>query len=69
MIDKKREIFIKLNNIEKILEVLTNIKKKEEYLHQLFDNYDKLNIAENKTFENWSGNLDEIIQKLEHVTL
>ncbi len=26
MVDKKRDIFIKLQNIEKILEILTNIK-------------------------------------------
>ena len=69
MVDKKRDIFIKLQNIEKILEVLTNIKKQEEYLTQLFEGYDSLNIEENKIFDNWSNNLEEVIQRLEHVTL
>lgn len=67
--DKKREIFIKLQKIENILEVLSEIKKKEEYLKTLFKSYDSLNTYENRIFENWSGNLDEILQRLEHVTL
>ena len=69
MVDKKRDIFIKIQNVENILEVLTNIKKQEEYLTQLFEGYDSLNIEENKIFDNWSNNLEEVIQRLEHVTL
>ena len=69
MIDKKREIFIKVNKINEIVSILEDIKKKEDYLKTLFLNYDKLNIEENKLFENWKNYLEDIIQKLDHVTL
>jgi len=69
MIDKKREIFIKVNKINEIVSILEDIKKKEDYLKTLFLNYDKLNIEENKLFENWNNYLEDIIQKLDHVTL
>jgi len=69
MIDKKREIFIKVNKINEIVSILEDIKEKEDYLKTLFLNYDKLNIEENKLFENWNNYLEDIIQKLDHVTL
>ncbi len=69
MVEKKRDIFIKIEKISDIVSVLENIRDKDKYLKRLFNEYDKLNLMENKIFENWSSNMDEIIQKLEHVTL
>ena len=67
--EKKREIFIKIDKVAQIVETLETIKELEVETEQLFAAYDKLNIKENKIFESWSTNLDEIIQKLDHVTL
>ena len=65
MIDRKREIFIKLNEISEIVEVLKEIKKREEKLKSLFHDYDNLNSYENKTFENWNYYLEDLIQKFD----
>lgn len=69
MIDKKREIFIRIEKINEITELLTDIKEIETVLHKLFYSYDKLNFEENKIFENWNNYFDEIVSKLDHVTL
>lgn len=69
MVDRKREIFIKLDNVKEIVETLSSIKEKEDELKKLFSVYDKLSFHEDKTFENWNNYLDDISQKLDHVTL
>ena len=69
MIDKKREIFIRINKINDIVSILGEIKEKEKYIQTLFSSYDKINIEENKLFENWNNYLEDIMQKLDHVTL
>jgi DNA repair exonuclease SbcCD ATPase subunit len=69
MIEKKREIYTKVEKIKEIVEIMSNIKDKEEEINELFALYDKLNLEENKLFENWSNYLDDIVQKLDHVTL
>lgn len=65
----KRDIYIKLENTEEIRESLKKIKELESDLIQLFDRYEKLNTIENKTCENWSNYLDEIAQRIDHISL
>ena len=67
MINKKREIFIKLNNIKEIVEILENIKEMEEKIKLDFNSYDNLNDKENKIFEVWDSYLEDINQKLNYV--
>lgn len=67
--DRKRDIFIKLQNLSEIVEIMMEIKDKEEKIKRHFKEVDKLNIQENKVFENWSHNLDDITHRLDHVTL
>ncbi len=69
MIDKKRDIFIKIDEISEIIEVLEEIKDREDKLRSLFKEYDSLNSEENKIFENWSYYLEDLIQNLDHITL
>ncbi len=69
MIGKKREIYIKIEKITEIVELLKNIKEQEEILRELFQKYDKINLEENKIFENWNNYMEDIVQKLDHVTL
>jgi hypothetical protein len=67
--EKTREIYTKIENRGEIIEILKQIKEKQEEIQKLFDTYDKLNIQENKIFENWNNNLDDVIDRLDHVTL
>jgi len=69
MIEKKREIFIKLEEIAQIVKLLEDIKVKEVKLKSDFNTYDSLNLQENKIFENWSSYFEEINQKLNHIAL
>lgn len=69
MIEKKREIFIKLDKISEIVDVLAEIKNIEGILKSLFNEYDKLNQKENKIFENWELYLEDTMQKLDQITL
>jgi len=69
MNNKKREIFIRVENISQIIRFMENIKKREEILSSNFRDYEILSKEENKIFENWPNYLDEINQKLNHITL
>lgn len=65
----KREIFIKLDNVNEIVEVLESIKEKEDSLRKLFMRYNELNSYEGRKFENWNNYLEGLSQKLEHISL
>ena len=67
--DRRREIFIKLEQVSETVELLSEIKSQEKVLKDLFYTYDKLNLDENKVFENWSYYLEDMVQKLDHVTM
>lgn len=69
MIDKKRDIFIKIEKVTEIVDILNEIKVYEEELKSLFNKYDKLDQSENKIFENWSLSLEDTINKLDQITL
>lgn len=69
MIDKKRDIFIKIEKVREIVDILNEIKVYEEELKSLFNKYDKLDQTENKIFENWSLSLEDTINKLDQITL
>lgn len=69
MVDKRREIFIKVEEVSNILDTLTTLKEKEEVLKELFKEYDSLTLAENKIVENWTYYFEDINQKLDHTTL
>ena len=65
----RRDIYIKLENSKEIREIMKEIRKEEAELKKLFERYDKLDKLENKTFENWGSHLEEISQKIEHISL
>lgn len=69
MTSRKREIFIKVDKVSQIIDLLQEVKSQEKILKNLFYNYDKLNLDENKIFENWSYYLEDMVQKLDHVTM
>lgn len=69
MIDRKREIYIKIIKVKEIVDLLTVIQEKEKKLNDLFNHTDKLSSMESKTLENWASYLEDTNQKLDHVTL
>lgn len=69
MIQKKRDIYIRVEKVREIVDLLEEIKNKEQNLRIMFEEYDKINSEENRTFENWNSYLEEVIQRLEHITL
>jgi hypothetical protein len=69
MIEKKREIFIKLQHIRSVVTLLEEIKELEEKTKVSFRKYENMNSQENKIFENWNNYLEDIEQKLDHITL
>lgn len=69
MVERKRDIFIKLDNVKEIVEILIEIKAEQDELRKLFSEYDRLTLEESKIFENWTNYYEEISQKLDHITL
>lgn len=67
--DRRREIFIKINELEAIVEVLKEIKKKEGQMRSLFEQYDTLNLEESRIYENWGNYLEDIFSRMDHVRL
>lgn len=69
MLERKREIYIRLENVKEIVETIEEIKKLESELRKKFLKVESLNIQENRLFENWNSYYEDIVQKLDHVTL
>ncbi len=51
MIDRKREIYARIDKINHIVEILSEIEDVRKEISGLFESYDKLNFDENKLFE------------------
>ena len=69
MIDRKREIYARIDKINHIVEILSEIEDVRKEISGLFESYDKLNFDENKLFENWENNLEDTLMRLEHIVL
>ena len=69
MIDKKRDIYIKFVKVQEIVDLLEEIREQQVYMESLFRKYDQHNTEEQRMFENWATYLEEIVQRLDHVTL
>jgi predicted transcriptional regulator len=69
MMDKKREIFTRIEKVKEISDLLKEIKTQQTELNELFTLYDRINLEENKLFENWNYSLEEVVQKLDYITL
>jgi hypothetical protein len=56
---RKRDIYIKVDGLNEVVDLLKS----------LFDEYNKLNSDESKLFENWNNYLEDIFQRMDHLTL
>jgi len=69
MLERKRDVYLRVEKVSEIVETLKEIMELEEELKELFYEYDTYNLEESKIFENWSSYLDDILLRLDHVTL
>ena len=69
MADRKREIYARIDKINEIVCILSEIEKIRNEIKSNFDDFDKLNLEENKIFENWEKYLEDTLMRLEHIVL
>ncbi len=69
MVTREREIFIKFDRVEEFAIILEEIRMQKEEIKRKFILIDKLNLEENKLFENWENYFEDSMQKLDHITL
>ena len=64
-----KEVFIRLQNIKEIVELLDSIKCSQDSMHQLFSEVESLKSQELKIFEHWSSQLEDLDEKMEYLVL
>lgn len=67
--DRRREIYIKINEMTELINILKGINSKNEKLRKLFSQYDTLNIQENAIYENWSNYLEDTFTRMDNLRL
>lgn len=69
MFDRKREIFVQIENPKEVSLLLKEIRDRIEKTKKLFGQYEELNSKENEIFDNWGNYIEEFSDKIEHITL
>lgn len=64
-----KEVFIRLQNIKEIVDLLDSIKSSQDSMHQLFSEVESLKSQELKIFEHWSSQLEDLDDKMEYLVL
>jgi Mor family transcriptional regulator len=64
----QKEIYIKIDNLNEVKNLMSEIKSDQKEIKELFDRLDKINNDENKTFENWNNYLTEISTKIKKIS-
>lgn len=67
--DRRREIYIKIDKLNELVKVLKSVKTKEDQIKQLFSQYDSLSLEENNTFENWNNYLEDTFTRMDNLRL
>jgi hypothetical protein len=67
--EKKRDVFIKIEKSDKISQLLGSLKKKRELLKNLFKEYDILMIKENKMYDDLRDKIEDVQNSLNRVNL
>ena len=69
MKSNSKEVFIKLQHITEIVEILEQIKSSHDRLKEMFSKVDSLRIEEEKVIEQWVNHLEDINEKMEYLAL
>jgi hypothetical protein len=67
--DRRREIYIKIDELSELIKIMKTIKSKENQMNKLFDKYDSLNLDEHKLFENWNNYLEDTFTRMDNLRL
>ncbi|NQZ85274.1 MAG: hypothetical protein HRU03_06150 [Nanoarchaeales archaeon] len=67
--DRRREIYIKIDELSELVKIMKTIKSKENQVRHLFDQYDSLNIEEHNLFENWSNYFEDTFTRMDNLRL
>ncbi len=69
MVSRIREIYIRINNVKEIITLLEEIKAKQNEIKELFREIDEIIGIESKIIDEWGSTLDEILLKVDHITI
>lgn len=64
-----REVFIKIQNIKEIINVLVEIEKTQNKINSIIPQIEELKEKEEVILEHWLTQLEEIEDGIEHLTL
>ena len=64
-----KEVFIRFEKVKEVVEILSEIKKSQESLKEIFHHIDTLKAREEKMFDNWNNQLEDMDEKIEHIVL
>lgn len=67
--DRRREIYIKINKLSKLVEMLTEVHEREKQIRALFEQYDALSLEENNIFDNWGNYMEDTFVRMDHLRL
>jgi hypothetical protein len=67
--DRRREIYIKIDELSELVKIMKTIKSKENQMNKLFDKYDSLNLDEHRLFENWNNYLEDTFTRMDNLRL
>lgn len=66
--NRKKDIYIKLEKIKHIVELVENIREKKEHLASLFQRVEQLSQEEQQVIEKWGSTLEDISIKIDHIS-
>jgi hypothetical protein len=67
--ERRKEIFIKMENLSEIMDLMKEIKVKEEEIHGHFDKLAQVKSEEDKVFKGWGDNAEELLSKLDNIVM
>ena len=65
----QREVFIRVQHIKEIVSILEEIETSQQKIKQLIPAIEEHKQREELVLSNWMGYLEEIDEKIEHLTL
>ena len=65
----QREVFIRVQHIKEIVSILEEIENSQQRIRKLIPAIEEHKQREELVLNNWTGYLEEIDEKIEHLTL
>ena len=68
MVSSRREIFVKLDQLQTIVSLMKEMKEQEQEVHALFNKYKQITDQESKMIATWGHELENINDELVEFT-